>query len=127
MCKINASKACTILPQNSAAEATLVKEAIIYPANSLLEVCAHLSGRTALTQLQASNLHIEVPALSEDELTKASVSECSQAIRLRVEQARAIQINRQGKPNNLLGTKEIEQYCVTDEAGMQLLNKPSAD
>jgi len=38
----------TILPQNSAAEAVLVKEATIYPANSLLEVCAYLSGHTAL-------------------------------------------------------------------------------
>jgi magnesium chelatase family protein len=41
-----------ILPQNSASEAVLVKEVIIYPANSLLEVCAHLSGHTALTQLE---------------------------------------------------------------------------
>jgi magnesium chelatase family protein len=41
-----------ILPQTSAAEAALVREAIIYPAKSLLEVCAHLSGHTALTQLE---------------------------------------------------------------------------
>jgi len=37
-----------ILPQNSAAEAALVSDAIIFPANSLLEVCAHLAGHTAL-------------------------------------------------------------------------------
>ncbi len=73
--------------------------------------------------LDRIDIHIEVPALSEDELTKASVSEHSQAIRLRVEAARAKQISRQGKPNNLLGTKEIEQYCVADEAGMQLLKQ----
>ena len=40
-----------ILPEASAAEAALVREAIIYPAKSLLEVCAHLTGHTALTQL----------------------------------------------------------------------------
>jgi magnesium chelatase family protein len=67
--------------------------------------------------LDRIDIQIEMPALTEDELTKASVSEHSQAIKLRVEAARAKQINRQGKANNLLGTKEIEQYCVADEAG----------
>ncbi len=42
-----------ILPQNSALEASLVKDALIYPANSLLEVCAHLSGHTPLQQYVA--------------------------------------------------------------------------
>jgi magnesium chelatase family protein len=73
--------------------------------------------------LDRIDIHIEVPALSEDELTKESVSENSRAIRLRVETARERQISRQGKPNNLLGTKEIEQYCVADEAGMLLLKQ----
>lgn len=50
-----------ILPQNSAAETVLVKEAVIYPANSLLEVCAHLSGRTALTQLESANFCMTSP------------------------------------------------------------------
>lgn len=40
-----------ILPTESAAEAALVSDATIYPARSLLEVCAHLSGRTLLVQL----------------------------------------------------------------------------
>ncbi len=73
--------------------------------------------------LDRIDIHIEVPALSDDELTQASVSEHSQSIRLRVEAARKKQISRQGKPNNLLGTKEIEQFCVTDEAGLQLLKQ----
>lgn len=38
-----------ILPQVSAQEASLVKNATIYPAQSLLSVCAHLSGHTLLT------------------------------------------------------------------------------
>lgn len=33
-----------ILPTQSAEEASLVKDATIYPANSLLAVCAHLTG-----------------------------------------------------------------------------------
>ncbi|MBK9605713.1 MAG: YifB family Mg chelatase-like AAA ATPase [Betaproteobacteria bacterium] len=37
-----------ILPQASAAEAALVRAAVVYPARSLLDVCAHLTGRDAL-------------------------------------------------------------------------------
>tara|TARA_B110000971_G_scaffold170821_1_gene175541 strand:+ start:132 stop:308 length:177 start_codon:yes stop_codon:yes gene_type:complete len=35
-----------ILPQQSAEEAGLVNGAIVYPAKSLLAVCAHLNGHT---------------------------------------------------------------------------------
>lgn len=71
--------------------------------------------------LDRIDLHIEVPALKEDELMHASVSEDSQSIRARVEKARAKQLSRQGKPNNLLGTKEIDIHCMADEAGITLL------
>jgi magnesium chelatase family protein len=37
-----------ILPQANAAEAALVEEATVYPAQSLLQVAAHLAGREAL-------------------------------------------------------------------------------
>lgn len=73
--------------------------------------------------LDRIDLHIEVPALREDELTKASSGESSAGIRQRVEKARKIQIERQGKANFLLGTKEIDQYCLTDDAGMLLLKQ----
>ena len=52
--KANKNKRAFILPQNSASEAALVQEAIIYPARSLLEVCAHLSGHKLLDQLRAN-------------------------------------------------------------------------
>lgn len=42
-----------VLPLPSAAEAALVKDATIYPAHSLLEVCAHLAGQQALPLQQA--------------------------------------------------------------------------
>ena len=71
--------------------------------------------------LDRIDLHIEVPALKEDELMHAIVSEDSQSIRARVEKARAKQLSRQGKPNNLLGTKEIDIHCMADEAGITLL------
>src|SRR3989441_6664297 len=37
-----------VLPEASAAEAALVRDAIVYPAGSLLAVCAHLTGRAPL-------------------------------------------------------------------------------
>jgi magnesium chelatase family protein len=40
-----------VLPVDSATEAALVSDAVIYPARSLLEVCSHLCGRTALVQI----------------------------------------------------------------------------
>lgn len=48
-----------ILPQISAHEAALVQEACIYPANNLLEVCAHLSGQSAIPR------YIATPASSQ--------------------------------------------------------------
>ncbi len=42
-----------ILPQASAAEAALVKDAVVYPAQSLLQVVAHLTGRELLQPLAA--------------------------------------------------------------------------
>ncbi len=56
----NAQKRAFVLPQMSAAEAALVRDAIIYPAKSLLEVCAHLSGHTTLTQLAAADNAAEI-------------------------------------------------------------------
>lgn len=71
--------------------------------------------------LDRIDLHIEVPALKEDEMVNSSVSEDSQSIRARVEKARAKQMARQSKANNLLGTKEIDAFCTASEAGLTLL------
>ena len=37
-----------VLPQQNSAEAALVKESIVYPAQSLLQICAHLTGQKRL-------------------------------------------------------------------------------
>jgi len=73
--------------------------------------------------LDRIDLHIEVGALKQEELTSASTSEDSKTIRTRVETARKKQLDRQQKPNHLLSTKEIEALCTTDEAGEQLLKQ----
>ena len=61
------SKRAFILPQLSAQEASLVKDAMIYPANNLLEVCAYLSGQTILNEYKSSeqNQSIDYPDFNE--------------------------------------------------------------
>ena len=66
-------------------------------------------------------MQIEVPALPESELTAVAGGELSTAIRARVEKARQRQMQRQGQPNSQLSPKEIDTYCIPDEAGIALL------
>jgi len=39
-----------VLPEENAAEAALVRDAVVYPARSLLQVCAHLADRESLVR-----------------------------------------------------------------------------
>ena len=67
------------------------------------------------------DLQIEVPTIPADELMRAADGEASSSVRVRVVQAFERQINRQGKPNSALGTKEIDKHCGLDEAGSKLV------
>lgn len=71
--------------------------------------------------LDRIDLHLEVAALKQDELTDSACTEHSDIIRTRVERARTLQLQRQGKPNYALGTTEIDQFCQLDAAGLSLL------
>jgi magnesium chelatase family protein len=71
--------------------------------------------------LDRIDMHIEVPALKQEELTALTFSDNSATIRAQVEKARINQLVRQGKANAALGTKEIEVHCRLDEAGQYLL------
>ena len=73
--------------------------------------------------LDRIDLQIEVPSLSEAELVGAAQGEPSAAVRERVAAAASVQTSRQGKPNNLLGPAQIEQYCAPDAAGEKLLRQ----
>lgn len=53
-----------ILPQDSAYEASLVEHATIYAADSLLAVCAHLSGKQALPQQPPADW-ADIPATTD--------------------------------------------------------------
>ena len=82
---------------------------------------ARYKGKISGPLLDRIDLHIEVAALKEDELTAAADAEASDVIRLRVEKARNLQLARQGKANFALGTAEIEMHCQLDAAGLALL------
>jgi magnesium chelatase family protein len=73
--------------------------------------------------LDRIDLHIEVPALREDELIAAASGETSATVRNRVQAARDIQMQRQGKSNAQLGSQEVDAFCAADDAGAALLKQ----
>ena len=71
--------------------------------------------------LDRIDLQIEVPAVPQLELVKATKGESSADICVRTERAYQIQIARQGKPNAKLAVNEIDTICKPDEAGKAML------
>jgi magnesium chelatase family protein len=76
--------------------------------------------------LDRIDLMLDVPAVAEAELSARGDGESSATVRARVSAARTWQIERQGKPNALLGPDEIDLHARPDEAGAQLLKQAMA-
>jgi magnesium chelatase family protein len=85
------------------------------------ERIARYRGRVSGPLADRIDLKLEVPQPRESELVAPAAAESSDEIRGRVQHARAVQLSRQGKPNALLGTREIDRHCGTDREGDQLL------
>ena len=68
------------------------------------------------------DLHVEVPALPSGELLQAPPGESTDAIRERCAAARARAIARQGKSNQALQGKEIDDCLGLDDAAAKFLN-----
>jgi magnesium chelatase family protein len=66
-CSAQKSGRAFVLPAESAAEAALVRDAVVYPAHSLLQVCAHLAERERLEPYngRASAIAVSYPDLSD--------------------------------------------------------------
>jgi len=73
--------------------------------------------------LDRIDLALDVPVVTEVELSARSGGEPSSEIRARVHAARVAQYKRQGKPNAQLMPDEIELHCSVDDAGTQLLKR----
>ncbi len=73
--------------------------------------------------LDRIDIQIQVNALKQEELSKQPPGDSSETIAQRVREAHRIQLDRQGKANNLLGTKEIDEFCKLDQSGENLLKE----
>ncbi len=72
--------------------------------------------------LDRIDLQIEVMNVRHSELLNDTpCGECSAAVRERVEKAHRKQIERQGKPNDLLSAKEIPDFCMINDRDKNLL------
>jgi magnesium chelatase family protein len=87
---------------------------------------ARYRGRLSGPLLDRIDIHVDVPAVPEAELTGAATGEPSVAVRARVAAARARQLARQRKLNTELSTRETEKYCRTDDAAEGLLKSAIA-
>ena len=84
---------------------------------------ARYRGRISGPVLDRIDIQIEVPAPSEDELMRQAQGETTTTIRQRVERAHQRQLARQGTTNARLTVKDIDKYCVPDNAGESLLKQ----
>jgi magnesium chelatase family protein len=71
--------------------------------------------------LDRIDLHVPVRALKQGELHTKTTGDTSSIIRARVEEARARQLQRQGKANHELNAPELEKYCELSDADKKLL------
>ncbi len=85
---------------------------------------ARYRGRISGPLLDRIDIQIEVPAIPQQELIRQNTKgEKSAVIRKCVEKAYQRQLDRQGKTNNQLSVKEIEQFCTIDSISENLLKK----
>ncbi|MEO6022687.1 MAG: YifB family Mg chelatase-like AAA ATPase [Burkholderiales bacterium] len=87
---------------------------------------ARYRGKISGPLLDRIDIQIEVPALNENELTQQANGEPSSAVQARVEAAFQLQLQRQGKANSQLATKEIDQLCKLDLPSETLLKQAIA-
>jgi magnesium chelatase family protein len=85
------------------------------------ERIARYRGRISGPLADRVDIKLEVPAPRDSDLMSPGATESSEAIRRRVLDAHQRQLDRQGTPNALLGTREIDKLCATDKEGDQLL------
>ncbi len=77
-------------------------------------------GKISGPLLDRIDIHVEVPAVPYQELRGNPVSECSEAIRGRVERARAVQHAR-GYDNARMPARLIRKLCALDDSGERTL------
>ncbi|HEY2257074.1 MAG TPA: YifB family Mg chelatase-like AAA ATPase, partial [Variovorax sp.] len=84
---------------------------------------ARYQGKLSGPLLDRIDLHIEVPAVSAQQLLEAPAGENSAAIRARVASGRARALARQGKPNQALQGAEIDRHAALAPAVLSFLHQ----
>ncbi|CAN7580169.1 YifB family Mg chelatase-like AAA ATPase [Massilia sp. LjRoot122] len=85
------------------------------------EAAQRYQGRISGPLLDRIDIQLTVAAMPADSIGAQADGETSAAIAARVGQAHALQLARQGKPNQGLAPREIGRYCRPDAAGERLL------
>jgi magnesium chelatase family protein len=83
-------------------------------------------GKLSGPLLDRIDLMVDVPAISEAELSSRAAGESSATVRGRVIAARDRQLARQGKSNAQLTPHEVSEHATPDSAGAQLLAQAMA-
>ncbi len=84
---------------------------------------ARYQGKLSGPLLDRIDLHIEVPAVSAEELLTARPGEATAGIRARAETARALAMARQGKANQALQGGEIDHHAALDDDALRFMHK----
>ena len=87
---------------------------------------ARYRGRISGPLIDRIDIHLEVPAVPQEDLLKHTTGEASGTVRARVAAAHRVQIDRQGKANSKLATREIDKWCAPDAAAEGLLRQAIA-
>ncbi|WP_374347280.1 YifB family Mg chelatase-like AAA ATPase [Chitinimonas sp.] len=85
------------------------------------DLVARYCGKLSGPLLDRIDLIIEVPAVAQSELAAPAAGEPSAAVRARVALAHERQLQRQGKENAQLGSRELDQFAPLDNAGAKLM------
>jgi len=87
---------------------------------------ARYRGRISGPLIDRIDIHLEVPAVPQEDLLKLAAGAASGAVRERVAVAHRVQIGRQDKTNSALSTREIDKWCRPDTAAEGLLRQAVA-
>ena len=80
-------------------------------------------GKISGPRLDRIDLQIEVPAVPEKDLLGTAQGEASEVIAARVATAYRRQLERQGKPNSKLSTREVDLHCKLNDASATMLKQ----
>jgi magnesium chelatase family protein len=73
--------------------------------------------------LDRIDIQVPVTAMAPETMARLADGEASSAIAARVARAHAVQLERQGKANRKLGTREIDRHCRLDPGAETLLRE----